>query len=1136
MLIGTHCATIASRFFRKLMRFFAVFILIVIHAGTLHAQVAINEIMLVNNQTLADEDGDFEAWLELYNYSDDSENLHAFGLSDDSDNPWIWVFPDTTIHPGEFMMIWLSGKDRDQPGSPLHTGFSPNDTGTTLRISSLQGILVDAAEVPGIPSDHSWGRFPDGTGTFSIFTQPTPGGPNTDKHYADILAPPGFSVQPGFYHEAKLLELHHDDPDVSIFYTTDGSVPDTGSIRYTGPVGLASRAGERNVISMIPTTPPEGEALGYGWFAPEVRLDKGHVIRAVAVKPGLLPSPPATGSWFPGLEQQDFPVLSINAPEESLFGNEFGIYVPGVIYDSLGFGDDVWGRPNANYYQRGREWEREASLEWFEDGLQVFQQDIGVRIHGGGSRVMPQKSLRLYARSDYGQSHIHHQVFPDEPYSEFKRLILRNSGQDFFRRTTMFRDAFMQRLVTGLNVETQAYRPSVLFLNGEYWGIHNIRERYDKHYLERRFEVPEEHLDLLERRDQVKEGDNAHYLEMLAYIEEHGVADTGHLEHISGLMDLENFIDYNILQLFFRNTDWPANNIDFWRYSGPPNPHIPELDGRWRWLVFDLDFGYGLQEGMRSWEFDMVRFVLDPDEVTYANPPWASFLIRSLLENPDFRDDFLRRFADLLNSTFTPERSKSLINDMAEVIRPEMPRHIDRWSHPSRFRHWEQHVNVMLRFAEERPAHQIAHLRDHFALGQPRTVSVVMPEAGTGRIHLNSLDIGLPFEGPEAYGLRYWDDGSKTWEGRYFPDIPAHLKAEPSAGYRFSHWVVNGDTIPDPEMEFHPEENTVIHPHFVPDEQSGGAVPEPFVLTDSTSYRFDLWDAKNPAGTYPPNMVFVHMDRVEPPLGASVAGFTNGAYDLDERTRVTGRGGEGFAFINTNNLEGNPGYPGRRLGGAILALNTVHVDKVMVSWEAGTVVPNSREYALRLQYRVGNQGPFRDLVDTDGRPFVYVRSDSVGHRQQFGPLPLPDGAANQQRVELLWRYYHTGMRHDPEDGSRSKLHIASIEVEGKRVTGGEPGDGPDPDPDLPRNLELGQNYPNPFNAQTRIPFQLLEPSHVTITVYDITGRKVALLVDDPYPKGRHTVPFSARHLASGVYLYRLNASGTTLTHSMVLIE
>ncbi|TVQ71940.1 MAG: T9SS C-terminal target domain-containing protein [Balneolaceae bacterium] len=1120
------------------MRLLAALLFLATLAGSLHAQVAINEFMPVNNVTLADDDGDYGAWLELYNYSEELHHLHAYGLSDDPGDPWKWVFPDVVIPPGEFMIIWLSGKDRSESGSPLHTGFTPAHTGTTLRLTSLQGVLVDASEAPQIPSDHSWGRYPDGTGTFRIFTLPTPGESNLEEHLAGILSPPEFSIRPGFYSDSLLLQLHHEHPDVTLYYTTDGSVPDTSSLRYDGPIGLAPRPPDSNSVSMIRPTPPEGEDKGYGWFPPQVPLDKGHTIRAVAAKPGWLTSPPATGTWFPGLEQTELPVLSITVPEESFFDSEHGIYVPGAIYDSLGFGDGSWGRPNANYFQRGEEWEREASLEWFEDGQRVFQQDIGVRIHGGGSRALPQKSLRLYARSDYGQTHIRHQVFPEEPYSEYKRLILRNSGQDFFRRTTMFRDAFMQRLVGDLNVETQAYRPSVLFLNGEYWGIHNIRERYDKHYFERRYEVREEHLDLLELQAQIKEGDNAHYLDMLAYIEEHGVADPVDLEHVSGMMDLENFIDYNILQLFFRNTDWPGNNMDFWRYSGPPSPHIPEQDGRWRWLVFDLDFGFGLQEGHGAWEFDMVRFVLDPEEETYANRPWATFLLRSLLENPGFRDAFLRRFSDLLNATFTPEHMKPLIREMADVIQPEIPPHIERWSHPPSFRHWEQHVGVMLRFADERPQYQFSHLQNHFDLQDPKTVSVVMPDAGIGRIHLNTLELGLPRQGPEAAGLRNWDDGIKTWEGRYFPDVPVRLAAEPSAGYRFSHWVVNGDTIPDPVLELHPEDNTAIHPHFVPDGQSGDALPEPFVLTDTTSYRFDRWDAGSRSGTYPPNMAFVYMDRVEPPLNAAVAGFTSGSYDLDGRTRITGRGEDGFAFINTSNLDGNPGYPGRRLGGAILALNTVDADQVMVSWEAGTVSPNSREYALRLQYRVGDQGPFRDVVDTDGNPYVYVRSDSAGHQRHSGPLPLPPDAAGKPRVELLWRYYHTGMRFDPEDGSRSKLHIAAIEVQGSRDTGGDPGDDPDnaDNPDLPDFLHLGQNYPNPFNTHTRIPFLLHEPSHVTITVHDVTGRKVALLVDEAHPAGRHTISFDARSLASGVYLYRMSASGVSLTRSMVLIK
>jgi len=1116
------------------MRVTAALFICLVLPGNLHAQVVINEYMPVNNATLADEDGDYEPWLELYNVSDNPQHLQGYGLSDDPKNPWKWVFPDIEIQPGEFLVVWLSGKNKRIAGSQLHTGFLPVESGANLRLTTVQGVLLDDVDAPELPTDHSWGRYLDGIGKFLILTVPTPGAPNSEKGYSDILAPPGFSIQPGFYSNSLMLELHHTDDEATIFYSTDGSVPDTSSKRYEGPVGLDFRSEEPNRVSMIRTTPPEGEERGYGWFPPSVLLDKGHTIRAVAVKTGSLPSPPATGTWFPGLDEPDIPVLSLTVPEFFFFDNEHGIYVPGAIYDSLGFGDDAWGRPNANYFERGPEWEVEASLEWFEEGGRLFQQDIGVRIHGGGSRVMPQKSLRLYARSDYGQTHFRHQVFPEEPYSEFKRLILRNSGQDFFRHGTMFRDAFMQRLVSDLHVETQAYRPSILFLNGEYWGIHNIRERYDKHYFERRFDVREEHLDLLTRRHLVKEGSDGHYLDMLAYIENNGLEEQEHLDNVSNMMDLQNFIDYNILQIFFRNTDWPGNNIDFWRYSGPPNPHITEQDGRWRWLVFDLDFGFGLLEGHSAVEFDMLQFVLDPVEATYANQPWASFLLRSLLENHDFRDAFLRRFSDLMNTTFATDHMKSLVHEMADAIRPEIPRHINRWSHPPSLRHWEQHVDIKSHFAEQRPEHQIAHLRNYFDLQEPVAVSMVLPEPQAGRVCLNTLDLGLPIQKPEYSGKSTLDDGSTTWEGRYFPDVPLHLKARASAGYRFDHWVINGDTIPDPEIEMYPGEHTVIHPYFVPDEQPGNVTPEPFVLTDTASYRFREWHSDNPAGTYPPHMAFVYMDGVEPSLKANIAGFTSGAYDLVERTRITGLGPDGFAFINTSNLEGNPGYPGRRLGGAVLALNTLDVDNILVSWDAGTVIPNSREYALRLQYRIGNQGPFRDVTDADGNPFLYARSDSAGHQQHFGEISLPEYAGKKPHVELFWRYYHTGRRFDPELGARSKLHISAVQVEGSLVTGRDTENPDDNGP--PEHFVLGQNYPNPFNPRTQVPFHLRVQSHVTLTVHDITGRKVALLVDEQYPAGRHVVSFDASTMASGVYLYRLSASGFSRTRAMVLVR
>jgi hypothetical protein len=187
------------------------------------------------------------------------------------------------------------------------------------------------------------------------------------------------------------------------------------------------------------------------------------------------------------------PVVSIATDSLHLFDYDTGIFVPGSITIMGGPEDDKKkDEPHlfGNYVQRGVEWERPASFELFEtSGERALAQDIGIRVHGGRSRSLPLKSLRLYARSEYGENRFYYPVFPDLPYREYNRLILRNSGQDFFSRSTMFRDGFMQTLVRDLNLDTQAYRPSVVFINGEYWGIMNIRERYDEDYLARTWGV-----------------------------------------------------------------------------------------------------------------------------------------------------------------------------------------------------------------------------------------------------------------------------------------------------------------------------------------------------------------------------------------------------------------------------------------------------------------------------------------------------------------------------------------------------------------------------------------------------------------------------------------------------------------------
>ncbi|MDI6402000.1 CotH kinase family protein [Balneolaceae bacterium ANBcel3] len=1094
---------------------------------TMYAQVAINEVMASNSSTIADEDGDYEDWIELYNYSPFPIHLEGHGLSDDYDNPLRWIFPDITIEPGEYLLIWASNKDRRDPGQPLHTNFAISSAGEEVLLSAPNGMIIDEIEARPIPNNISLGRYPNGLGDLMYFDHPTPSAPNEDNGYQNILSEPLFSISPGFYSTTHTLEIIPPAEGATIYYTTDGSKPTTESLVYESPIKLEPRTGEKNVLAIIRTNPIEADAFSRGWIEPEILLNKAHTIRAKAKKTGHLSSSINTGTWFMDIEERDIPVLSLTTEPDHFFHDDTGIYVPGAIYNDTGYGDNQWGKPNANYFQRGREWERPASLEWFEQGQQKFRQDIGVRIHGGGSRSLPMKSLRLYARGSYGQTHFEYPLFEDQNYAAYKRFLLRNSGQDFYQRSTMFRDAFMQTLVRNLNFDTQAYRPVILFLNGEYWGIHNVRERYDKYYFERVYSVEEENLDLLTGRHLIKEGSDQHYMKMLEFIENNCLSEPGNYAYIQTQMDIKNYIDYVIANVFFRNTDWPANNIDFWRYSGPIDSDIPEKDGKWRWLLFDTDFGFGLSGGRGAWEFNMMEIISDEEGMHWYNRPWSTLIIRALFESEDFREKFITRFSDLLNTTFQPTHISELIDHFHDLLAPEIETHIDRWSYPESVSQWESNIQLMKTFGELRPEYQWNHLKDHFDLKNRINVTIDSSHPNAGSILLNTLKIHPLLDGIQSPELTF------PWTGSYFPEIPISVSADPVPGFSFSHWIRNGKKIQTDTLKVTPEQGSdlKITAVFIEnDDYYNETFPEAYVLGKDTSYHFLEWPSDTTSGVFPESMAFVYMEDHDPGLSSNIAGFTNGAYDLDSRTRINGLDEDGFAFINTSNEEGNPGYPGRTLGGALLALDTRDVSGVQVEFTAGTVRPNSREYHLRLQYRIGDQGDFHDVLHSDNSPVEYRRNEEAGHQETIGPVSLPPYLIDLPYVQLLWRYYYIGIRFDEISGARTKILVDEIKVSEQSDTDSSE------DEDPIKEIALHQNYPNPFNENTTITFSIPDPMHVNVRIYDINGRLVETLTDQPYSPGTHRLTFSSEAFSSGVYLYVLDTGTYQETKKMLLVK
>ena len=660
------------------------------------------------------------------------------------------------------------------------------------------------------------------------------------------LDEPRFSHDSGFYEADISVGLSHPDPTVAVYYTLDGSEPDPGnvngttyryklqyprepgdpfgafheqtyqSLRYKHRIAISDRSKEPDRIARISTTHHDVEpyyvtplaALSAGEQRlngllgsinrslpgpvqlptiaprPRARLLKGTVLRAMAVKKGGARSAVATATYFV-MPRDTFtlPVVSLVVQEDLLFDHDKGILVAGKAFDDFRRqhpGQPIrGGNAPANWHARGDD--TPAHFQFFSDtdkpAEASMDQRIGVRVHGGFSRANASKSLRLYARKRYGKNKFQHPVF-GEDYNH-KKLILRNSGNDF--QKTMFKDAAAQAVVKSLNIETQGYQPVVTFLNGEYWGILNVREHFDTDYFSEKYAIPEKDIELVEN-NAVIEGDPAHWKQVMTFFEKSDLRREASYQQAGSLIDIDSFIDHQIANIFMGNVDWPHNNVKAWRYRGDSAQYTSKgvLDGRWRWLQYDADLALTMPAT------NTLAGALDPRGTRDLDGvEWSTLLLRKLMENPDFKARFINRFADLLNTTFQPERTSATIQRMQDHIRPEMPRHLERWKVPTTVDEWDQHVQKMRSFVQQRPAIQRAQLMGQFGLTGTYQLTVATPDATQGAIRVNSLQT-------RDLAERSGQDGA--WTGTYFAGVPLELEAVAKPCYAFKRWHGIGAT------------------------------------------------------------------------------------------------------------------------------------------------------------------------------------------------------------------------------------------------------------------------------------------------------------------------------------------------------
>jgi len=749
-----------------------VFILIIFLLSfhfKLHSQsLRINEVCSSNTNVIADHLGNHEDWIELKNTSSGLIDLNLYYLSDSQSNITKFRFPvGSYIAPNEIILVWAVNNVTpiiNPYGDYWGTNFAVSAAGEPVVLSYYDSIseliiVVDFMPVTAIPSNYSFGRIGDNPEWY-YFASPTPREDNNTP--AGVLSDPIASLNSGWYPDSLAVNFTSSDPGAQIRYTIDGSDPTLYSPLWTGEMYLHDKSSEPNQISLIPTNlpylPEPVNELDW-WFPPAITVPKIHTIKARCFATGLISSNIVTRTYMVGIDLYDLPIVSVIMDSTDLFDPDTGIYVAGSVYESTHYYFD------ANFMQ---DWERPIITDWFDcSGNNVYQKSGDTEIHGTYSSRAGMKSLRLET-SGIAPDILNYPFFGTDYQSSFRYLILRNSGNDIHK--TLFRDNLVEKLLKGQNLDVANFTPYIVFLNGEYWGIHTLQERMREYFVSEHYDIPVSELDVLEDHWETNCGDNLDYIALLDYLELNDVTNPSVWQYLETKIDMNNLCEYMAGEIIAGNTDWLGNNIRYWRKRVPYTSEAPYgHDGRWRWLVYDMDFSIGLYQHP-YWEHNTLWYALDPAR------EWRTFLLRNLIQNQGFKSDFINTLADRLNYNWKPSTVISLIDSLENQFATSIPMHINRWCLPEAYGLWQGEVERLRTFATNRPA----FLRN-----------LVVSQFGLDGL----ANVSLQINPPEAAMIRINDRVDLTsGDYVYFQGNPINLKAVVNPGWEI---VTFGDDNAD---------------------------------------------------------------------------------------------------------------------------------------------------------------------------------------------------------------------------------------------------------------------------------------------------------------------------------------------------
>ncbi len=760
---------------------------ILFSSSNIFGQVFINEFQASNDRYVPEmyDFSDFPDWIELYNSGSSSVNLSGYSLTDDLDEPQKWIIPNgVTLAANGYFQIWADGFDA-VPGMIFyrpwewagsfttkfyHMPFKLSKGGEEIALFDPDGNMVDHIIFgPQLP-DVSYGRKPDGSNDWFYFGDPTPKASNSTIAYSNNLfsVPPEISPDGGFYNNNISVSTSSVASPAVLKYTTDGSLPDETSPAYTS----------------------------------EITVNSSTSFRVRSYEPGILPSFPETQSYIFDEKLFSIPIISITTDPMFLWDNVVGIYTNELKQRDI-----------------------PIRFEYFTNkDNKVVSTYASLRLSGQLSYTYPQKPFTITARSKFGADYLNYSFFNQVDNNDFKSIYLRNSGwPDIYY--TFFRDALCHTIVVNqMDIDCQAYQPAATYLNGEFWGIYNIREKLSTNYFAYHHNVDPDNIDLLEYDSYsagseviVCEGDAENYNLLLDYLESHDLSDEESYAYVLTQIDVDEYMNYMITEIYLDNNNWVHCNLKWWRERTD--------ESKWRWILLDCDYAFGIgAEPSHNLLTELIS----------SSPDWSRLVFNKLLESSSFRNEFIQRFAAYLNTVFKEERTVGMVDSLHDNIVGAMPYHIERWGgiyDPNRnlgkpvanMSVWEEYVEVMRNFALNRPLYQRQHIKQEFGISNIVNLNIDIT-GGNGNIFVNGVKLS-----------------ASDLSGSYFTGIPIRLEAVPKAGYQFVEWI--GISTED-SISLTIYNETELSAVFAPTDECivPSDITEDYNLTDSCEYYIALGD------------------------------------------------------------------------------------------------------------------------------------------------------------------------------------------------------------------------------------------------------------------------------------------------------